>query len=296
METIGFIGIGIMGKPMASNLIREGYEVMVYDIDKATLESLKKEGAVVCKSISEVSEKAPIIITMLPNSPESEEVIIGEKGIIKFAKRGVIVIDMSSIDPTVSIKIGKELASRGIEFLDAPVSGGEPKAIDGTLAIMVGGKNNIFEKVIPIFKILGSSSNLVGDIGAGNFTKLSNQIIVAINIAAVSEALLLAKKAGLSPKKVFNAIRGGLAGSTVLDSKAPMMIERNFKPGFKIKLHLKDMQNVINASSSLNIPLPLSAQLLEVLKSLSASGNGELDHSGIIKFFENISTVELDNK
>jgi 2-hydroxy-3-oxopropionate reductase len=293
MQSIGFIGTGIMGKPMAGNLIKKGYEVMAYNTSPEPLADLEKEGAVICRSVAEVGEKTKTIITMLPNSPQSEEVIIGYKGIINSAKKGTIVIDMSSIDPMVSIKIGKELSSKGIEFLDAPVSGGEPKAIDGTLAIMVGGKKEIFNQVIPVFEVLGSSYNLVGGIGAGNFTKLSNQIIVAINIAAVSEALLLAKKAGLSPQKVFDAIRGGLAGSAVLDSKAPMMIEKNFKPGFKIKLHQKDMQNVINASSSLNIPLPLSAQLLETLKSLTASGNGELDHSAIIKYFENISTVEL---
>ncbi|MCD4669312.1 MAG: 2-hydroxy-3-oxopropionate reductase [Actinomycetia bacterium] len=293
MNLIGFIGTGIMGKHMAKNLIKAGYKVLVYDIEILPLKELEKEGAQICKSIEEMVQKAPTIITMLPNSPQSEEVILGDKGIIRFAAKDTMVIDMSSIDPMVSIKIGKKLASNGIKFLDAPVSGGEPKAIDGTLAIMVGGKESTFDKAVPIFKILGSSYTLVGDIGAGNFTKLSNQMIVAINIAAVSEALLLAKKAGLSPEKVFNAIRGGLAGSTVLDSKAPMMIDSNFKAGFKIKLHLKDLQNVINASSSLNIPLPLSAQLLEILKSLTASGMGELDHSGILKYFENISDVKL---
>ena len=293
MKKIGFIGLGIMGKPMAKNLIKAGYSLMVYDIDHTPLRQLQKQGAEVANSIADLSEKCQIIITMLPNSPESEEVIIGANGIIKTAKKGTVVIDMSSIDPTVSIKIGKELSKKGIELLDAPVSGGESKAIDGTLAIMVGGKKDVFKEMSPFFKVLGSSYTLMGKIGAGNFTKLSNQIIVAVNIAALSEALVLAKKAGLSPTAVYNAIKGGLAGSTVLDSKAPMMIDRNFKPGFKIRLHQKDLQNVLNAGKSLNIPLLLSAQLLEILKSLTSSGSGDLDHCGILKFYENISGVEV---
>ncbi len=293
METIGFIGTGIMGKPIVKNLIKAGYSLIVYDIDPDPLKELKKCGAEIVSSIGDLAENTNIIFTMLPNSPESEEVIIGTNGIINYAKKGTVVVDMSSIDPMVSIKIGKELLKKGIEFLDAPVSGGEPKAIDGTLAIMVGGSKDIFEKVSLFFEKIGSSHTLVGEIGAGNFTKLVNQIIVAANIAAVSEALMLAKKAGLSPTIVYKAIRGGLAGSTVLDVKAPMMISRNFKPGFKIKLHQKDLQNALNVGTSLNIPLLLSAHLLEVLKSLTNSGNGDLDHCGIIKFYENISGVEV---
>ncbi len=293
MQFIGFIGTGIMGKPMAKNLIKAGDSLIVYDLNPEPLAELKKEGAEIATSITEIAQRCNIIITMLPNSPQSEEIIISDKGIIKSAKSGTIVIDMSSIDPIVSIKIGKKLSTEGIDFLDAPVSGGETSAIEGTLAIMVGGKKEVFDKVIPIFKVLGSTYILVGEVGAGNFTKLANQIIVAVNIAAVSEAMILVKKAGLSPNTVYNAIRGGLAGSKVLDNKAPMMISRNFKPGFKIKLHQKDLQNVLNVGTYLNIPLPLTAQLLEMLKSLTSSGNGELDHSGILKFYENISEVML---
>ena len=293
MKVIGFIGTGIMGKPMAKNLLKAGYRLIVYDIDPSHIDGLNTKGSKIASSIKEVAENCSIIITMLPNSPESEEVIIGNKGIINYAKKEAIVVDMSSIDPIVSIKIGRKLSKRDIYFLDAPVSGGEPKAIDGTLAIMVGGDKKIFKKIIPLFKIMGSSYVLVGEVGAGNFTKLSNQIIVAVNIAAVSEALVLAKKSGLSPTAVYEAIRGGLAGSTVLDNKARMMIERDFDPGFKIKLHQKDLQNVLNAGTSLNIPLPLSSQMLEILKSLTNSGNGELDHSGIVKYYENITGVEV---
>lgn len=293
MEIIGFIGTGIMGKPMAENLLGAGYSLIVNDIDPAQFQTLINKGAKAASSVKEVAENCSIIITMLPNSPESEEVIIGSEGIIDYTRKGTIVIDMSSIDPIVSIKIGKLLSKKNIDFLDAPVSGGEPKAIDGSLAIMVGGKESIFKKIIPLFKVMGSSYTLVGDIGAGNFTKLANQIIVAVNIAAVSEALILAKKSGLSPTAVYNAIRGGLAGSTVMDSKAPMMIERNFNPGFKVKLHQKDLQNALNTGTSLNIPLPLSSQMLEILKSLTNSGNGELDHSVVLKYYENITGVEV---
>jgi len=293
MEIIGFIGIGIMGKPMVKNLIKAGYSLLIYNRSTKPLEECRKEGAMVASCVKEVAEKCSIIITMLPDSPDSEEVITGEKGIINYAKKGTIVIDMSSIDPTVSIKIAIKLSEKGIEFLDAPVSGGEIKAIDGTLAIMVGGKKEIFEKVIDLFKILGQSYTLVGDVGAGNFTKLSNQIIVALNIAAVCEALIFAKKAGLSPTVVYMAIRGGLAGSAVLDNKGPMMINRNFKPGFKIKLHQKDLQNSINAGKLLNVPLPLTEKILEILKSLLDSGFGEEDHCAMLKFFEKISGVEV---
>ena len=293
MKTIGFIGCGIMGKPMASNLLKAGYKVFIYDINPEPLEELKKLGANVSLSISEVAQECSIILTMLPNSKDSEDVIIGRQALINSVKKGSTIVDMSSIDPIISIKIGDKLSMKGIGFLDAPVSGGEPKAKDGTLAIMVGGKRVIFDKIIPIFKVLGSTYKLVGEIGAGNFTKLCNQIIVAINIAAISEALILAKKSGISLNNVYEAIRGGLAGSTVLDAKFSKIINRNFKPGFKIKLHQKDLQNVLNAGAALNIPLPISAYLLEILKSLTTSGDGELDHCGIIRFYEKISSIEV---
>ena len=293
MQNIGFIGLGVMGKPMSINLLKAGYDLFVYSRNPVTVEELQKKGCMISTSIIDLAEHCNIIITMLPNSPQSEETIIGDNGIIQSAKKGTLVIDMSSIDPLVSIKIGKKLSDKGIDFLDAPVSGAEMGAIEGKLAIMVGGKSEVFEKAIPIFKILGSSYTLVGEIGAGNFAKLSNQIIVGINIAAISEALILAKKAGLSPTVVYNAIKNGYAGSKVLDSKVPMMINRDFKPGFKIDLHKKDMQNVLNTGAALSVPLPLTALVLEMLKSLTSSGNGGLDNAGIIKFYEGISKIEL---
>jgi 2-hydroxy-3-oxopropionate reductase len=198
---------------------------------------------------------------------------------------------MSSINPIISIKIGEKLASKGIDFLDAPVSGGEQGAIEGSLAIMVGGRKEAFERAIPIFKTLGSSYFLIGENGAGNFAKLVNQIIVTINIAAISEAFILAKKAGLSPTLVYNAIKNGYAGSKVLDSKLPMIVNRDFKPGFKIDLNKKDLQNVMNAGSALNVPLPLTSIVLEILKSISCAGNGNLDNSSIVNFYEDMSKI-----
>jgi len=288
---VGFIGIGNMGKPMAINLLNAGIKLKVYDLCKEPLKELKNFGAQLCNSKEELAKDSNVIITMLPNSPESIDVIIGKNGIINYAKPDTIVIDMSSIDPLVSIEIGNALYAKKIKFLDAPVSGGVPKAVDGTLAIMVGGDLETYKKVTDLFEILGNSHILIGGIGSGNYTKLANQIIVALNIIAVSEAFTLAKKAGLSPIKVFEAIRTGLAGSTVMEQKLPMILSRNFKPGFKIKLHRKDIQNVINASSKLDVVLPFTSLAFEVLKALDLDDKGNEDHGAIIKFFENLSKV-----
>ncbi len=233
-ENIGFIGLGIMGKPMAKNLLKAGFNVFAYDIVRECLIEVLNSGAKECISSKDVAQKSDVIITMLPNSPEVEEVVMGPNGILEGIKPGSIYIDMSSIDPLVSKRLSTEVSKKGAVMLDAPVSGGEPKAIDGTLSIMVGGPKDAFDKVEHILKAMGSSVVLVGDIGSGNVTKLANQVIVALNIAAMSEALVLATKAGVDPEKVYNAIRGGLAGSTVLDAKAPMVLQRNFNPGFRI--------------------------------------------------------------
>jgi len=293
---VGFIGIGAMGKPMAINLLNAGIKLKVHDLCEEPLKELKNHGAQLCKSKEELAKESNVIITMLPNSPESMDVIIGKDGVINYAQPDTIVIDMSSIDPIVSIEIGNALYAKKIKFLDAPVSGGVPKAVDGTLAIMVGGDLETYKKVTDLFEILGSSHVLIGGIGSGNYTKLANQIIVALNIIAVSEAFTLAQKAGLSSTKVFKAIRTGLAGSTVMEQKLPMILNRNFKPGFKINLHRKDIQNVVNASSKLDVVLPFTSLALEVLKTLDLDGKGNEDHSAIIKFFENLSkVVVLDN-
>lgn len=293
MNKIGFIGTGIMGKPMARNLISAGYELNIFARNPEKIKELEKMGAVLFPAIADMAADSPIIITMLPDSSESEEVIIGKDGIASAAKPATIVVDMSSIDPMVSIRIGKTLEKKEIDFLDAPVSGGEEGAVKGELAIMAGGKVNIFQKVKPIFEVLGSSLTLVGETGAGNFTKLANQMIVALNIVAMSEAFILARKAGLSLETVYRAIKGGLAGSNVLDSKAPRVFIDDFKPGFKIKLHYKDLQNALSAANALEVPLPFTSLANEVLKSLKNGEFAESDHGAIIKFFEKISNIKI---
>ena len=293
MKKIAFIGLGIMGKPMAINLLRAGYELKVFDLNPAPMEELKAQGAQAAQSCKDAAGFAPVIITMLPNSPHVKQAVLGQDGVLDGAAEGSILVDMSSIAPLAAQEISVEAAKKGVTMLDSPVSGGEPKAIDGSLAIMVGGPKEAFDKVKDIFDVLGSSATLVGDIGAGNTTKLANQIIVALNIAAMSEALVLATKAGVNPEKVFQAIRAGLAGSTVLDAKAPMVLEGNYKPGFRIELHIKDLQNALDTAHELGAPIPLSSQVMEVMQALKTDGKAGDDHGGIIQFYENLAKVKV---
>jgi 2-hydroxy-3-oxopropionate reductase len=235
-----------------------------------------------------------LVITMLPNSPDVKTVALGADGIIEGAHTGLIFVDMSSIAPLVAREISDALADKGIAMLDAPVSGGEPKAIDGTLSVMVGGDKPVFEKVKDVLSAMAASVVFVGEIGAGNIAKLANQVIVAVNIAAVSEALVLAKKAGVSPNAVLAAIRGGLAGSTVLEAKAPMMMDHNFKPGFRIKLHMKDLVNALDTSHGVGASLPLTASVLEMLTALETAGHGGDDHSGLVQFYETLAQTSVE--
>ena len=292
-EQIGFVGLGIMGRPMVRNLMKAGYSVTVYDIVSDAVEELASEGATPATSSDEVASKTDTIITMLPDSADSERAILGEGGVLAGAKKGSIIIDMSSIAPSMSQKIFQECSKEGVEMMDAPVSGGEPGAINATLAIMVGGKQEIFDQCYDLLSVMGSNVVLTGDIGAGNITKLANQIIVAANIEALSEAMVLAQKAGVDPERVFNAIRGGLAGSTVMEAKAPMMLDRNFRAGFRISLHQKDLRNVLQTAQELNVPLPVTALLQQMLGSLVNDGEQDLDHSAILHFLEKLSHVEV---
>ena len=292
IKKIGFIGLGIMGKHMVKNLLKGGYTVAVYDIVEAAVEDGVKAGAVKAQSPADAAAQSEMVITMLPNSPHVKEAILGKNGVIEGAKPGTLIVDMSSIDPMISREIAAELAGKKINMMDAPVSGGEPKAIDGTLSIMVGGRNEDFAIAEPVLKTMGASVQLVGEIGAGNVTKLANQIIVALNIAAMSEAMVLAAKAGVDPELVYKAIRGGLAGSTVLDAKAPMLLNRNFKPGFRINLHIKDLINVLNASHELGVSLPLTAAVMEIMQAVKADGMGDDDHSSIARYYEKMAHVE----
>jgi 2-hydroxy-3-oxopropionate reductase len=293
MATVGFVGLGIMGRPMLRNLLKAGYTVIAYGRTPATLDSVVADGAQRGASNADVGARAEIIITMLPDGPEVEEVVLGVNGIFSGTKSGALIIDMSSISPLVSQKIAAACEAKKVDFLDAPVSGGEPKAIDGTLAIMVGGKLEVFAKAEPILKCLGSSVTLTGPVGAGNTTKLANQIMVACNIAAMGEALTLATRCGLNPEVVVNAVKGGLAGSAVLNAKGPMLIARNFKPGFKINLHHKDLRNALETADANDVFLPLTAQVQQMLSSLIADGKGDLDHSAIATFVETASHVEV---
>lgn len=293
---IGFIGLGIMGKPMARNLMKAGHTVIVYDIVKENTEVMVEEGASERNSAREVAEECKVIITVLPNSPHVRAAVMGKNGVLEGASAGSILIDMSSIAPQVSKEISEACEEQGIEMLDAPVSGGEPKAIDGTLSIMVGGKEEVFKQVYDILMAMGGSAVYCGEIGAGNTTKLANQIIVALNIAAVSEAFMLSTKAGVDPDKVFNAIRGGLAGSTVMNAKIPMIMERNFKPGFKIDLHIKDLNNALDTGHEIGVPLPLTANVMEMLQKLHADGHGQEDHSAIAKYYEKIADVCVESE
>ena len=275
------------------NLLKAGHSVVAYTRTASVLDPCVAEGAERGASNSDVGARADVIFTMLPDGPEVEEVVLGDGGILEGAKKGAIIVDMSSINPLVSQKIGEACAAMGVEFLDAPVSGGEPKAIDGTLAIMVGGSEAAYGRVEPLLKCMGSSVTLTGPVGAGNTTKLANQIMVACNIAAMGEALTLATRCGLNPEVVVNAVKSGLAGSAVLNAKAPMLIDRNFKPGFRIRLHQKDLRNALQTAEATNVALPLTAAVQQMISALMANDKGELDHSAIATVVEGLSGVEV---
>ncbi|PJJ29413.1 2-hydroxy-3-oxopropionate reductase [Lacrimispora celerecrescens] len=288
---IGFIGLGIMGRPMAKNLVKAGHELVVFDYYKEAVADLVSCGAAEAANGKEVASQSEVVITMVPNSPHVRAAVLGENGVAEGAKSGTVVIDMSSIDPTESRAIGAELEKLGIDMLDAPVSGGEPKAIDGTLSVMVGGRKELFDKYYDMLMVMAGSVVYVGELGSGNVAKLANQMVVAVNIAAVSEALTFAKKAGTDPELVYQAIRGGLAGSTVMEAKAPMILNRNFNPGFRIELHIKDLNNALNAAHAVSSPAPLTGQLMEIMQGLKADGFEKEDHSSIVKYYEKVANT-----
>ena len=290
---IGFIGLGIMGKPMSKNLIKAGYDLIVVDRNQSVVNEVVAAGAKSVTTAKTVAEQVDVIITMLPNSPHVKEVVLGKDGILEGARKGTTLIDMSSIAPLVSRELAAKLAEKGVEMLDAPVSGGEPKAIDGTMSVMVGGKQEVFDKCYPIMKAMAGSVVRTGEIGAGNVTKLANQVIVALNIAAMSEALVLASKAGVEPELVYQAIRGGLAGSTVLDAKAPLVMDRKFDPGFRINLHIKDLNNALETSHDMGVPLPLTAAVMEMMQALKVDDMGDADHCSLVRYYEKMAKVEV---
>ena len=291
---IGFVGLGIMGKPMAKNLLKAGYDVTVTTHKQAVIDEMVAAGAKAAKNAKdEIEQGCDVIITMLPNSPQVKEVALGKDGILDAKKSGITLIDMSSIDPVESKTVGAKHAEAGIDMLDAPVSGGEPKAIDGTLSVMVGGKKETFDQFYDVMMAMAGSVVYVGPLGSGNVAKLANQMIVASNIGIVAEALTFAKKAGTDPELVYQAIRGGLAGSTVLDAKAPMMLSGNYKPGFRIDLHIKDLTNALNASHAINMPVPMTAHMMEVMQELKNHDEGSNDHDDIVKYYERMTGVSI---
>ena len=290
---IGLIGLGIMGKPMAKNILKGGYtDLLVSDLNQAAVEEVAVCGAK-ASSNEEIGRTCDVVLTMLPNSPHVKSVMLGEGGVASFMRPGTVFIDMSSINPVASQEIAAELAEKGVEMLDAPVSGGEPKAIDGTLSFMVGGKKEVFDEYKPLLETMGASVVLCGEVGAGNTTKLANQIIVACNIQALAEALTLAKMTGVDPRLVFEAIKGGLAGSTVMNAKAPMMLEGNRKPGFKIDLHIKDLNNALDCAHSVGAPVPMTAEVQEILQWLHNHDGGQKDHSAIAEYYEYLTGANL---
>lgn len=290
---IGFIGLGIMGKPMAKNLLKKGYELLVYDRKTSVIDEMVAAGAKSAADLKEIGTSCDVILTMLPNSPDVKDVMLAKGGIIETIHEGCVFIDMSSISPLASKEIAAELAKKGVRMLDAPVSGGEPGAINGKLSFMVGGDEDLFNLYKPLLETMGASVVRCGDIGAGNTTKLANQVIVALNIAAVSEAFMLVEKAGVDPHLVFEAIKGGLAGSAVMNAKAPMIMDGNFKPGFKIDLHIKDLNNAIETGHSVGAPLPLTASVMEILQNLRLDGCGQEDHSAISKYYEKLAGTHI---
>jgi len=291
--TIGFIGLGIMGKPMARNLIKAGYQLVVHNRSRGVVEELSKERAQTATSPREVAARSEVVITMLPDSPDVELVYAGEQGILAGAKEGRLLIDMSSISPIVARKLAQQAEKQGCDMLDAPVSGGEAGAIAGALSIMIGGKALAVERAMPIFQVLGKNIVHVGDAGAGQVTKAANQMVVGTTIAIVSEALVLAAKAGVDPAKVRQALLGGFAQSKILEAHGQKMLERNFKPGFRIRLHEKDMKIALGTGAEYGVPLMVTSEVAQMMTAMRSMGNGDLDHSALVTFIEQLSSAKL---
>jgi 2-hydroxy-3-oxopropionate reductase len=278
-----------MGRPMARNLLKAGYSLVVHSRSRGPVDEIVKAGATAATSPKEVAGQCDVLITMLPNSPDVEQVALGPNGIIEGARPGLLFADMSTISPIVSRKVGAALTAKGVAMLDAPVSGGEKGAIDGALSIMVGGDKAVFERVLPIFQAMGKTITLLGPLGFGGFTKLANQIIVAVNLTALGEALTLGKKAGLDRELLLTALAGGLAGSRCLDQKKPNYVANSYNPGFKIDLHYKDLGLIMETARELGVPLPATAVVQELFGALRVKGRGGLDHSGVITLLEDLA-------
>ncbi len=292
-ETIGFIGLGIMGRPMAKNLMEAGYELVLYNRTREKAEELAGDAATVAESPREVAEQSDIIITMLPDSPEVREAVAGEGGVFEGIKEGSLVVDMSTISPVIAKELAAVAGERGVGLLDAPVSGGEPGAEDGTLSIMAGGSEEDFERARPLFDILGKTVVHVGEAGAGQVVKACNQIVVALIIEAVSEALVLGSKAGVDPTKVIEVLSGGLAGNKVMEAKKSFFLEHDFDPGFRIDLHHKDLGIALAAGREYGVALPVTAIVSQMLEALKAKGSGDRDHSALLTLMEDLAQHKI---
>ena len=290
---IGFIGLGIMGRPMAKNLLKAGHSLIVHNRSQAAVQELVGLGAKAADSPAAIARETRLIILMLPNSPDVEQVALGPRGLVEGAQSGQVVVDMSTISPIVSQKVGAALAQKRARMLDAPVSGGEKGAFEGTLSIMIGGDKAVFDEVLPIFQAMGKTITHLGPLGSGGFTKLANQIIVAVNLTALAEALTLAAKAGLDIELTLRALGGGLAGSRCLDQKTPNYLAHEFKPGFKIDLHYKDLGLIMDAARALGVPLPATAVVQELFSAARVRGRGGLDHSGIVTVLEDLAGTQV---
>lgn len=292
-ERIGFIGLGIMGKPMARNLLKAGYTLTVHNRSRQPVEELVAAGAVDGKSPRGVAQHSDIIITMLPDSPDVQQVVLGRDGVLEGIRPGAALVDMSTISPMITQEVAQAVHGKGAEMLDAPVSGGEKGAIEAALSIMVGGPANIFERVLPVFQAMGKNIVHIGGHGAGQVTKACNQVVVALTIQAVSEALALAAKAGVDPARVRQALLGGFAQSRILEAHGQRMLDRNFKPGFRVRLHQKDLNIALSTAKTLGVPLPATAVVQEAFTALRALERSDWDHSALVTLIEELAKVEV---
>jgi 2-hydroxy-3-oxopropionate reductase len=295
-EKVGFIGLGIMGKPMAENLIGAGYDLALYNRTSEKADELAGDNATVAGSPREVAEQSDVVITMLPDSPQVEEVLAGPDGVLEGIREGALIVDMSTISPVVTEELAARVKEKGASMLDAPVSGGDVGAIEGTLSIMVGGSEEDFERARPLFEAMGKTITHVGESGAGQVVKAANQIVVALTIEAVSEALVLGSKAGVDPEKILDVLGGGLAGNKVMEAKREKMLGHSFDPGFRIELHHKDLGIALAAGREYGVTLPVTAVVDQMLETLKAKGRGDRDHSAILTLIEDSSGHEIGNR
>ena len=290
---VGFIGLGVMGAPMARNLLEAGHEVVVHSRSRGPVDELAAAGAAPASSPREVAERADVVITMLPDSPAVEAVVLGDDGVLAGASEGDLLIDMSTIHPTVSVAIAQAAAERGVGVLDAPVSGGDVGAQQGTLSIMVGGEESDYERAQPLFDVLGKTIVHVGDHGAGQVVKACNQVVVGITIAAVSEALVLGSKAGVHPEKILDVLGGGLAGNKVMEMRRQKFLEHDFSPGFRIDLHHKDLNIALESGDAYGVPLAVTGLVQQYFRALRVKGHGGDDHSGLLQLIEELAGHEI---